>query len=179
MKLLLVNIYAAGIGELFERLDLTWGGMAFYALNLAALVAGLYFLLFKPVKKMVEKRRAELTGVYEENDRLLREANELKATYESTLEESKTIAAKITADALQGAQSRGDLLVAQAKLHADEIVAAAEAEAAAERVRLQGDIKREIVEVSVSVAEAILSRELQVADNDQLIDEAVKEWQRK
>ena len=46
-------------------------------------------------------------------------------------------------------------------------------------MRLQGEIKREIVEVSVSVAEAILARELSASDNDLLIDEALKEWQRK
>ena len=53
---------AANIGDLIE-----WESVVSHLIALVILTVGLYFLLFKPVKRMVRERQEKIKKIEEEN----------------------------------------------------------------------------------------------------------------
>lgn len=64
--------------EIFEKLGLGGWDILFHAVNLVILIVALYFLLFKPVKKIIAGHRQKLDEIYKENRRMHEETEELK-----------------------------------------------------------------------------------------------------
>ena len=72
------------------------------------------------------------------------------------------------------ARRRGDKIVEEAKDKADGIIRQAETEAELERKKAEDDIKREIVDVSTSLAQQMIGRELNQQDHRRLIDSFIE-----
>lgn len=45
--------------DILEKLGLSWMSVLFHVLNLLILIAALYYLLYKPVRKMIGRSSAE------------------------------------------------------------------------------------------------------------------------
>jgi len=165
-------------GSLFEKLGLHPMEMFFYAITLVILVGGLYLLLFRPIKKMVKKRRETLAAIYNENEKLNREALDLKREYQQNLERTKQEALEASEKAARAAESKSFEILAAAHAKADEIVTSAVKEAELEKKRVNKEFKREVCYVAVEIAEGILEREIKQEDNDKIIEEALKRWER-
>ena len=67
-------------------LNVDWQQILLHWMNLAILTGGLYFLLYKPVKRFMEKREAYYRDLEEQAAGKLREAEELKASYQAKLD---------------------------------------------------------------------------------------------
>ena len=139
--------------------------------NTALLLAALYFLLFKPVRKFLKAREDK---VAEQLD----EAAENQKKAANLLDERK--------QQLDGAASEVASLIrtgeAQGKARADAVIAAAEAEARqiADKARVQVRIieqnaRQEIYEdaakLSVQIASMVLAREVTIDDHKRLLRE--------
>ncbi|MDR3318440.1 MAG: ATP synthase F0 subunit B [Clostridiales bacterium] len=173
----LIILAAEEGGSLLENLGLDNPlELLFYAVNLIILVGGLYLLLFKPVKKLITKRKETLAAVYNENEKLNKEALELKHKYEEAIATTCREAAESAFGVTKAAEGRADEIIAAAKQKADDIIEAAEAEAVAERKRLSNDFKHQIMDLAIEVAGTILEREVSSEDNDKIIEEALGRW---
>jgi F-type H+-transporting ATPase subunit b len=144
------------MSELFAAFGLNWKLLIVQALNFAALLAILSYLLYKPVFKMITERQQKIA----EGVRTAEEAAKKLASAEG---ESK----RIVGDAVREAEG----LVATARTHAEErgdgIVKAAEARAAnalkdaqmkadeAKRQALE-DSRKDIARAAMLAAEKIL-----------------------
>ncbi len=139
--------------------------------NTALLLAALYFLLFKPVRKFLKAREDKVAEQLDEAAE-----NQKKAV--NLLDERK--------QQLDGAASEVASLIrtgeAQGKARADAVIAAAEAEARqiADKARVQVRIieqnaRQEIYEdaakLSVQIASMVLAREVTIDDHKRLLRE--------
>ena len=106
-----------------------------HLLNFTLLLAGLYFLLYEPVKKFMGKR----TAYYEDLDRQatekLEEARRVRRTYEDKLDEAEEEIRRQSEEAQKAAAEQAQLQLQDAKEEAAHILAKARAEAQAERER--------------------------------------------
>lgn len=139
-------------------------------INLTILFLLLKKFLYKPVQNVLKKRQDELDSQYRKADETLNSANEAKAEYETRLNGAKIKADSIIADATATAEKRSKRIIDGATQEADTIINRAKSEAKLQKTRAEKEIKDEIIDVSASLAEKLLEREINADDHKRLID---------
>ena len=126
--------------------------------------------LFKPVKKVVDARRAAIDDDYAKADAARTEAEELKQNYEASMAAAQQTSDQIIAEASRTAEYRSNEIVAEAREKATEIRRQAEADAVLERKKAEDEMKHEIADVSAQLTGKLLQREINEEDHRNLID---------
>ena len=142
--------------------------------NLTLLYLGLKKFLYKPVKAVLENRKAAIAKSYAEAEEYRNSANAAREEYAAKLATAHTTADEIIHDATVLANRRGEKIVADAHQKADEIVRQGEQEAAMERKKAMETIRQDITDVSAAMTEKLLGREMSAADHRSMIDEFLK-----
>ena len=146
-----------------------WAILASLA-NLLILAWIIKRFLFKPVKKVVDARRAAIDDDYAKADAARTEAEELKLNYEASMAAAQQTSDQIIAEASRTAEYRSNEIVAEARERAAEIRRQAEADAVLERKKAEDEMKHEIADVSAQLTGKLLQREINEEDHRNLID---------
>ena len=142
--------------------------------NLTILYLGLKKFLYKPVKAVLEGRKAAIAKSYAEAEDARTSANAARDEYNAKLATANTTADEIIHDATMVANRRGDKIVADAQVKAQEIIRQGELEASMEKKKAMESIRRDITEVSAAMTEQLLKREMNENDHRNMIDEFLK-----
>ncbi len=142
--------------------------------NLTILYLLLKKFLYKPVKAVIEGRKAAIAKEYAEAEEARTSANAARDEYAAKLATADATADGIIHDATVLANRRGDKIVAEARQKADEIVRQGEMEASMEKKKAMESIRRDITDVSAAMTEKLLGRELNENDHRSMIDEFLK-----
>ena len=142
--------------------------------NLTILYLGLKKFLYKPVKAVLEGRKAAIAKYYADAEEARNTANAARDEYTEKLSTAHTKADEIIHDATVIANRRGDKIVAAAREKAEEIVRSGEMEAAMEKKKAMATIRRDITDVSAAMTEQLLKREMKEGDHRSMIDEFLK-----
>ena len=164
------------LASILDTFGISVTSILLHLLNLVVLTVGLYFLLFKPVKRMVRERQEKVKKIEQENSELNAEVKKLKDNTEEVLTEAKKEAADIHEKAVRVANQKADDIIGEAKIKAKGLVERTEKELDEERKKLQQDIEKEITDVSFVVAEKVLARDITKEDNKRMIEECLEEW---
>lgn len=170
----MTQILGANILEVF---GLDWKSMLFYVVNFLILLGVMIWLLYKPVRKMLQKKRESLDEVYLENEKLKSECENNAAEYQKKMEELKLENARIAASAAEAAQKKADALLAEAQEQAMSIIDAAKKESATQMEQLKGEYRDSVNNLAVQVAQKLLEREITQSDNDALIEQVLSDWE--
>ena len=154
-----VNIWAI-IASLCNLLLLTWIVKKF---------------LFKPVKKVVDTRRAAIDADYEQAAAARAEAEESRRNYMAAMAAAKQTTDQMIAEASRMAEHRGNEIISEAREKAAELRRQAETDAILERKKAEDDMKREIADVSTQLTGKLLQREINEEDLRALIDSFLQE----
>lgn len=164
--------------NLFETLGLGWEKILLYLINFVVLFLGLTFLLFKPIKKFMEKRQKEIADEVNAAEKIKEEAEERVAEGERKVQEAneevKRKSAEIEQEKLFAIHEREEILVS-ARKEAEEIRQNAALEASKEREKAVLGAKEDVADLAVLMAKNILEREITPADDEKLIDDCLKE----
>ena len=137
-------------------LNIDFQQILLHMFNLVLLFAILYFLLYKPVKDFMEKRRHE----YEQKDQTahddMQQAAALKKDYEDKLAAADADIAKERAEAMQKVEDEREKIIAGANEKAAGIVEAARNKAIMETNRIMGEAKNELAGYVTKMAEKIV-----------------------
>jgi F-type H+-transporting ATPase subunit b len=129
-------------------------------INFAILLFVLNRVLYRPVIRVMEGRRARLAGQLKQAESRRHQAEELKAKREAELARARAEAR----ESVEAARRAGVKLLkkerARALAEAHRIIAAAEAAAAREREELGQELRAELEELALASAAEILGREL-------------------
>ncbi len=127
-------------------LTIDWATIAFQAINFLVLAGALYYLVFRPVMKSVQERRAE-------KQEMMRQIREDRQEAERLQHRLK--------DRLSDAEEE-----------ADEIIKEAQKRAEAERQRMLEDVEQDVEEMLVDAREDVQQIRYQAVDefHDELID---------
>ena len=146
-----------------------WAILASLA-NLLILTLIVKRFLFKPVKKIVDARRAAIDNDYAQAQAARDQAEESRQTYEAAMAAAKQTSDQIIADATRTAEYRSNEIISEAREKATDIRRQAEADAVLERRKAEDDMKHEIAEVSTQLTGKLLQREINEDDHKKLID---------
>ena len=143
--------------------------------NLLLIYIILKKLLWKPVKKVMDERKAMVDKQFADAAAAEAQAEADKAAWAGKLAGADDEADARIAAADETARRHGDRIVADAKDKAQGILRQAEAEAELERQKAVATIKEEIASVSAELAEKLLEREVNTKDHAALIESFLNE----
>ena len=142
--------------------------------NLTILYLLLKKFLYKPVKVVIETRKASIEKAYADAAEAEAKAAADRDEYAAKLATAHATADEIIHDATTVANRRGEKIVAEAHQKAEEIVRQGELEASMEKKKAMESIRRDITDVSAAMTEQLLKREMNEGDHRNMIDEFLK-----
>ena len=138
--------------------------------NLLILFLVVKHFLFDKVNAILEARKTEVEKTYEEADQKLKNAEELEKEYTEKLSGAKEESAEIIKNATKKAQKRSDEIISEAQDEARSITVKANADIEKEKKRAVNQIKDDISDIAISIAEKVVSKEIDPKPHDELID---------
>ena len=148
-------------------LNIDWQQICLHLLNFTILTAGLYFLLYKPVKDFMDKRAAHYRDMDQAAEAKLAEA---EACRNDCREKMQGIEAEIAKKEEEAAQKRTQINEAElqrARKQAEEIVQNAKAEAAKEHERMLESARKEVTDMVTIAAKKLLLE----SDDSEIFDQ--------
>lgn len=139
-------------------------------INFAILVAVLSWLLFRPAKEFIQKKREKIKSRIENAQEKEKSAQELKEERMEELEKAKERRGEI----IEQAERRAEEIIQEgrnkAEKEASRIVEQAKVEAEQEKQEALEELEEQYVDVALSGAERILEREIDQEDHEKFID---------
>jgi F-type H+-transporting ATPase subunit b len=142
-----------------------------HVLNVIVLYFVLRWLLYKPVLKFMKKREKSFAEKTENLDSREKELIQEKQQYDQKMSDAQTQAAAILTRSNEMARDHARELIDEAKETSRELVVRARKEIVIEKEQTQLEMKSEIVDMAVQIAEKVLKREVSKEDNKKIIDE--------
>ncbi len=146
----------------------------FTLLNTIALFLVMKKFLFGPVMKMIQDRQQEIDDLYRQAGDAKDQAQALETEYRQKLSAAQQTGEQIVRDAVSRGQSREEEILRQANAEADAIRSKASADIAREKKQAINDAKDEISGMAVAIAEKVVGRQMNDADQKQLVDEFIR-----
>ena len=141
---------------------------------LAVLIVGKRFL-WGPVMKIIQDRQKEINDMYADADTARSSAMAMEAEYKEKLSVAVETGERIVKEATARGQAREEEILRQANAQADAIREKAAADIAMEKKKAINDAKDEISGIAMAIAEKVVGRELNEADQAQLVDSFIDE----
>jgi F-type H+-transporting ATPase subunit b len=138
--------------------------------NTVALFLVLKKFLFKPVMKMIEERQQEIDSMYKDAGDAKEQAQAMQAEYQEKLSAAQETSERRVKEAVARGQHREEEIIRQANQEASAILDKASADIALEKKKAINDAKDEISDIALAIAGKVFGRELNSADQSELID---------
>ena len=145
------------------------------ALSMLVLFSLLSYLLFNPVRDMLEKRKQRVFDEQETAKRERQEATIYKEEYEQKLKEIKKEAEEILSEARKKAMKNEAKIVAEAKEEAARIMERANAEIELEKKHALDDMKQEMIAIATMMAQKVVTASIDTKVQEGLIEDTLKE----
>ncbi len=149
--------------------------VVFEIINIIVLFLLMKKFLFGPVNAIMEKRERLIRQSVEEAEITRNKANELKAEYESRLEDAKSEAASIIKDAKSRGEKEYESRLADAAKEAQKLIKDAEVSAAAEKEKALRGARSEIASLALAAAAKVAQKNTGSAEDKKLIDDFLTE----
>ena len=137
------------------------------------LIVKIFFL--DKIKAILDQRREAADKEITDAQAANAEAQAIKATYEQNMREAKAKADDILMNAQRTANSRSEEIISQAQATAAQIKSKASADIEMEKKKAINDAKNEISGLAMAIAGKVVERELNTADQADLIDRFINE----
>lgn len=172
---MLVNLtFAAAAGGAANPVSIDWSTLILQSINLLVVMGGLYFLLFKPVAGIMQRREKFVEDSLNQAASAKEEAEALLAEYKRQLDAARAEAQRIIEKATQDAENYARRRREEADAQAQEVLAKAKREIEAEREKALSAIRDEVATLAVAAAGKILGRTLTPQDHERLVSDFIE-----
>ncbi len=151
-----------------------WTALFTLANTMAVFLVGKKFL-WVPILKMIEDRQNEIDAQYQAAQEAQDQALTLEAEYKEKLSAAQATSDRMVREAVTRAQSREEEIIRQASEEAAAIKQRASADIAQEKKKVINEAKDEISGMAIAIAEKVVGRELNAADQSALVDSFIEE----
>ena len=137
-------------------LNIDFQQILLHLLNVAILFAVLFFLVYKPVKNFMDKRKQEYLDEEEAARAKMKEAEVLKTEYETKIKNVDEEIQKMKADAENIISERISETQQAARAQADEILIKAKAMAENEKEKILDETSEQVTEIAREAVSKVL-----------------------
>ena len=128
-----------------------------HMLNFAVLFCALYFILYKPVKKFMDKRNDYYDELEKKSSEKLEEAEKLKEVYEEKLTEFRNQEEELNAKTVAEARAKAEKIIGGAQAQAADIIAKSKARAVNEKNNMMKAANKEIKALAEEAAQKLIA----------------------
>lgn len=157
--------------EKLAGLGINPGFLLSQVVNFLILFAGLYFLLWKPILKMLDQRKERIQQGLEDAERAREERERAGAEFNKRIEEAGQEKKRIIAQAADEAREERKAIVAQAEQEAEKVLTEAREEAQSERKRVLEDLRGQVALLAIAAANRLIGEALDEERQRRLVDE--------
>ncbi len=161
-----------------EALDVIYVNLWAILISIANLLIIFLILkrfLFKPVTRVVSKREEMIAASMQDAEDAKVAANADREAYAARLANAEEDATEVIRRATVSANRTGEEIVADAERRAATLLRKADEDIAQEKRRALNDMKNEVSDISLTIAEKIVEREIDAEDHRALIDTFIRE----
>ncbi len=158
---------------MFAALKLELGDTLYYLLIFAALLLLVKHFAWGPVTKMMEERRQKVISDLDQAESDRKKAELLANQREAALKDSKQEATQILSTAKSNAEKTKNI-ISQADQEAAAIRKRASEDAAQAKTDALNEARDQVADISVAIAEKVISKNLSAADQKDLVDQFIK-----
>lgn len=153
------------------------GTLLFQFINFFILVAILAKFAYKPLLKVLEERRNKIASDLDEAAKARQDADKLKADYEAQIRDAQARAQAIVDKAVKQAdkEAQAQLDAIRAQIAREKQIA--QTEIANEREAAIREMRKEVVTLSMAVAEKLLKKNMDTDMNAKLVAECINQLQ--
>jgi ATP synthase F0, B subunit len=148
---------------------------AIVGVNVLILFAILTYLLFDPVRKVLNDRRERIAAELQDAASKEEKANAMKAEYEFKLKDINKEADRILEDARKKAKIKEEEILSNAREEAERITDRANKQIEMEKKKAMDDMKQEMVGLATIIAQKAITSSMNVDVQASLVDETLKE----
>ena len=148
---------------------------AIVGVNVLILFAILTYLLFDPVRKVLNDRRERIGAELQDAASKEEKANAMKAEYEFKLKDINKEADRILEDARKKAKIKEEEILSNAREEAERITDRANKQIEMEKKKAMDDMKQEMVGLAAIIAQKAITSSMNVDVQASLVDETLKE----
>ena len=142
-------------------------------LNFLFLVFILAKFVYKPLLNVMEARKNKIASDLEAADTAKVEAEAVKAEYAAKLADARQEAQAIIENARKNAQAAHDKIMAETKAEQDQVVAAAKEAIELEKQKALGDVRAQVISLSMLAASKIVEQKLGSEEDKKMAGEIV------
>ena len=165
---------ATGMLDKFESfVGVNFWTMIFAWVNLLILYLAFKKFLFVPIKKMIDSRQKEIDDMYTDAENAKDGANKLKSEYEKKLTRANEESEEILKNALRRAQLKEEEILREANDKAARALERAEEQIELEKKHALNQVKNEVSEMAISIASAVIERDVKAEEHSNLINEFI------
>lgn len=142
-------------------------------LTFLLLVMVLAKFAWKPLLKMLDERQKSIDDSLLSAEKARKELEDINQKSDSIISKAKIEAQSIVTDAKSAAEKLKEDIVAKANQEADDNLEKAKNQIGVEKDKALLEIRKEIVDLSINVAEKIIKKNISKDDNATIIDESI------
>ena len=170
---LLIAIFAAS-GDKNPLIAVTPGLYIWTIITFLLLFYVLAKFAWKPLLSMLEQRENLIKDSLENAEKAREELDKLNAESEAIISKARSEAQSILSEGKAAADKIKEDTITKAKDEANKIREDAQHQIQVEKDKAISDIRKEVVDISISVAEKLINKNISEQDNNTLIEESLK-----
>lgn len=147
----------------------------FTLVNLIIFFVLVKMFLFKPIKKVLDKRNEMINEQLENADNAQKQAEELKEKYESQLEGVEDEKSRILVEARNSAKNEYENIISRAEEDAEKIKAKAKKASDIECEKARRAVKEEIASLAMETAKKVIGESASVQTDKEIYDKFLSE----
>ena len=145
------------------------------AISIFVLFTCMSYLLFNPVRKMLQDRQKKIQGDIDSAKSDKEQAAAMKAEYDEKLKNADKEVEAILSEARQKALKNESRIIDEAKQEAARIIQRANEEAQLEKNRVMDEMKQEMITVASMMAAKVVTASIDTNIQNSLVEETLKE----
>ena len=174
MNFLVIAIFAGDSGGKNLLTQVTPGLYIWTIITFLLLFYVLARFAWKPLLNMLEERENLIKSYLDDAEKARQELEKINSESEVIISQARSEAQSILSDGKAAAEKIKDDTIAKAKDEASKIREDAKHQIQVEKDKAITDIKKEVVDLSISVAEKLINKNISEQDNSSLIEESLK-----
>jgi len=156
-------------------MQIDWWTLALQAINFLVLVWLLWRFLFKPVREVIEKRKALAEVAFADAAKAKEEAQAARQRFEDDRAALARERQEMLNKALEDLEAERAKMIEEARREADQLMAAARTAIAEEREAALGALREQVVELAGDLASSLLRNSGSQALNDVFLEQVEKQ----
>ena len=128
-----------------------------------------------PLMKMMEERRSHIESMLAQAEKERQQAQQIKIEYQEEMRKARQEAQEVIAKATKVSEKLANEILAASHEEAEKIKKSALADIERERDRAISEVKAQVADLSVLVAEKIIRQKLDMKGQGQLIEQFIQE----